>query len=486
VALAGPSRRARRRGSGGRLAAACAVAVTACSDSAIVLRPVIDVPTDDQEATATDLDEISLQVAHAGSTRDLVSQTFRQGQALEMPDVPFGDDLVIHMAGFVGSSTVAYGRTCQIAVTADTLPTPHLFFSRTVKFANLDIAPVPRTGGLGVAYLGGALLVGGTSSSGAVLDVEHFDPLTNELHVIGSVRQRDRAVQALIGTSPPRVVVVGGLSDGDGAKFVEVLDEQRIERFDITDMARVDLTATALTDGRVMVIGGNPSGQAPLGEIDEIVSDNASFDVRKLGTALKTPRSRHTATRLGDDVGAAVLIAGGVDAIGAPVATAELFKPLSEELADPDKFKPTMNVPRSGHVAALMPDGSVLFIGGVDAAGNPVNMLELFSVDGGFIPAGEMPEGAGLIDFAATTLPDGRILLTGGRSAAGATAQNTAYIVRLNPLDGTVDIVAADRLALARAGHQALLLCDGTVLISGGTAAQLPAERYNPPPESRR
>jgi hypothetical protein len=117
-----------------------------------------------------------------------------------------------------------------------------------------------------------------------------------------------------------------------------------------------------------------------------------------------------------------------------------------------------MIVPRSEHTAMLMPDGSVLFIGGFDTLGNPVATLELFSVDGGFAMAGTLPDGAGLLDFTASTLPDG----------------------------GAVDVVATDRLAVARAGHQAVVLCDGSVLISGGTTVPLPAERYNPPPDGRR
>jgi hypothetical protein len=133
-----------------------------------------------------------------------------------------------------------------------------------------------------------------------------------------------------------------------------------------------------------------------------------------------------------------------------------------------------------------MPDGSVLFIGGIGGAlRQPVATLELFSVDAGFVAVGELPRGAGLVDFAATTLPDGRILLTGGRETVGGSAVTNAYIVRLN-FNQTVDVVSTDHLAVARAGHQAVALCDGTILISGGTAVRLPAERYNPPPDGRR
>lgn len=453
----------------------------------MVVVPVIDTPVDDADATATPLDGVTLTVARAGSDRELVSQTFVRGEPIEVPGVPFGDDLVLHMSGFVGASNVAYGRTCAVAVSRDGAPpAPHLFFSRTVKFASLGIAPVPRLGGLGIGYLGAGLLVGGRDGSGEPVPVvERFDPVTGQLTVLGSVTQRLGAVQALVGISPPRVVVVGGAAGSAGSRFVEVVDDRGVDRLEFTEMARTDLTATALTDGRVMVIGGRAPGQPPSGDIDEIAVVNSAIEVRKLAASLARPRSGHSATRLGDDVGAPVLIAGGIDAAGAAVDTAELFKPLSEELA-PAVVPRIMTAPRHRHAAALMPDGSVLIIGGLDAVGLPVTTLELFSVDAGFTAVGALPASAGVIDFEATTLPDGRILLTGGRAAGDAPPVSNAYIARLDPLNGRVDVVATDRLAIARAGHQALVLCDGSVLISGGTAGQFPAERYNPPPAGRR
>lgn len=479
------------------LAAAAASTLLACKDDGTTtVEPVIDVPAaDDVDATAAPLDSITLTVAHALSNNDLVSQTFSHGQSLVVPEVPFGDDLVIHMSGFVGQSSVAYGRTCATEVDAgQPVPEPHLFFSRSVKFATTTIAPVPRIGGLGISYLGTALLVGGSDGTNPVNIVERFDPVTGLLGQVGSVSPRAQSVQALIGTSPPRVVLIGGMSlaaatSMTGAKFVEVFDDQHIDRLDIPDMGRVGLTATALVDGRVIVIGGlpPPSG-TPIGDINEVAQTDASVEERKLNATLAFPRSGHTATRLGDDVGAPVLIAGGIGTDGNPVPSPELFKPLSEELANPAMFAAEhMVVPRSGHTATLMPDGSVLFIGGLDVNHAPISTLELFSIDAGFTAVdASIPDGAGLVDFTATTLPDGRVLLAGGRATVGGPAVDTAYIVRLNSLDGMVDIVATDHLAIARAGHQALLLCDGTVLLSGGTPGQFPAERYNPPPAGRR
>ena len=466
---------------------AVGLAVAACGEEATVVTPVIDTPTDDIDATASPLDQISLTVGHAHNPLDLTGHQFTRGEPLELSGVAFGDDLVIHMTGLVGASKIAYGRTCTIAVSPGAEPPqPHLFFSRSVKFASLDIAPVPRTGGLGIPYLGGALLVGGSGGGGLVSSVERFDPLTGQLTTMGSVMPRDRAVHALIGTSPSRAVVIGGTFKDEGAKFIEVLDERRIDQYEFSEMARIDLTATSLTDGRVIVMGGNAPGAPPSGEIDEIALIDGSPQVRKLAAKLAHPRGGHSATRLGEDVGAPVLIAGGLDPNHVPIGTAELFKPLSEELANPATFAPTMIVPRRGHTASLMPDGSVLIIGGVDGLGQPVRKLELFSVDAGFVDVGDLPAGAGGIDFAATTLPDGRILITGGRLTPVSQPLNSAYIARLDPLDGSVDVVATDHLAIARAQHQALALCDGTILVSGGTPAQFPAERYNPPSDGRR
>jgi hypothetical protein len=235
------------------------------------------------------------------------------------------------------------------------------------------------------------------------------------------------------------------------------------------------------------VIGGRDVGTGmPSDQLAEVTVSNGTPVVNRLRAVLAKPRHQHTATRLADAVGASVLVAGGLDAAGSPIAQAELYKPLSESFSDPMSFNRAMNVPRSRHQAVRLPDGSVLFIGGIDATGTPIDRLELFSLDAGFTEVGTLPANAGLIDFTATALPDGRVLLTGGRQVIDGPPTNNAFIIGLDQLDGTVDIVPTDRLAVSRAGHQATMLCDGTVLISGGTPEQQNYERYNPPSAGRR
>jgi hypothetical protein len=480
--------------------------VAGCADNTITVSPIIDVPANDS-ASAFPLDQLVLSVAEAGSSTDLVSQTFAKGSQVSLPGVPFGDGLVIHMTGKVGSSEIAYGRTCGISISAvgTTPASPHLFFAREVKFADLDLTlqPEARQNGTAITDVDGAGLILGGVTPGTMTpngEIERFDPQTGELRLLASppeVTPRSGAVAAQLGTGgDTRIALIGGAdSNGNDATFIELVEPdaptgRRVERVDDAQMARTSLTATALTDGRVIAIGGLATG-VPSNAVDEVTIANGTATVRVLRAMLSFPRSGHTATRLGDDVGAPVLVAGGLDSGGMPIATSELFKPLSEDISP--TFKPLMQYPRSGHQAVRMPDGSVLIIGGTgyfDPVNQPTMLgpvpnLELFTLDAGFTDVGKLPTNAGLTGFAATPLPDGRVLLTGGVTAGGMVT-NTAFIARLDPIDGSVDVVATDHMSVPRAGHSATLLCDGTIFISGGTTDPAPAERYNPPALDRR
>jgi hypothetical protein len=490
--------------------------LAACTDNTVVVVPVIDIPVNDT-AQAIALDSITLSVAHARTNDDIASATFSHGDVLELSNVPFGEDLVVHMVGRIGTSDFAYGRTCEFSVRPDArVPSPHLFFSRMVRFGQLTQQPLPRFGGLAMRYRDGAgLLIGGEypdemGNRLALTQIERFDPNTGTYDNLHDIERRYDAAIALVGLGPDsRMVIIGGVdpNTGVGADFVEVIEaerntERQYEKFFEPTMARTQLTATTLSDGRAVVIGGftlpdpkTMTAGAPSDVVAEVSVDTGTTAVGLLRAKLAHPRYAHTATRLTDELGAAVLVAGGLDAAAKPIAQAELFKPLAEDFSS--QFTAQMIVPRWQHQAVRLPDGSVLFIGGLTI--NPVtqqpevvDQLELFSpLDGRFIAVGtlsaEAPT-AGRIGMSATVLPDGRILLTGGKRTNMIDAQpvNNAFIARLDPLDGTVDIVATDPLKVPRTNHQATLLCDGTVLISGGVNGQASYERYNPPALGRR
>jgi hypothetical protein len=454
--------------------------VAACDDGAVRIEPVFDLPTD-EDARPSGLDTLVLSISHAGSEQDLTSRSFKPGEQIELDEVAFDDALVVHLSGQVAGTPAAYGRTCTFAVTPDgPPPRPHLWFARSVRFASLDVVPREHAGGIAMEDAGGVVLVGGDDST-----IERFDPMTGTLATLGQLVPRRGAVAARLGTpGAQRIAILGGDADGGFLDLVDPGDRAaRVERIEDTRLARSALTATSLTDGRVIVVGGRSEG-AVSDELLELTADGAATVIRVARAKLAFPRAEHTATRLGDDVGAPVLLVGGTGASNV-VAVAELWKPLSGELANPATFAPAMVVPRRDHRAELMPDGSVLVIGGIDANGAPVHTLERFVIDAGFIVVGDLPPVAGVIDATTTRLPDGRILITGGRLTIDGPPVDTALIARLDVVNGSVDVVQTDRLAAARANHVAVPLCDGTVWISGGSASPL-AERYNPPPIGRR
>jgi hypothetical protein len=473
------------------LAAALLVAA-ACGDEAVV-RPVIDTPPPGAPAYPfDDLDALELSIARAGESAPLAAKRVGRNEVPSLPTVGFGDDLVLHLSGTRGGVELAYGRSCAFAVRGgEPPPAPHLFFGRIVKWAT-GPAPAERGRTGGVAYTapdGSAVFLGG---EGGEVAVERFVPAEATFVTAGESAARRGSVVAPLGDGS--ALRVGGvIDDAQGpVAFFELVSPLRgaIDTVADEQLRLVDHAAATLVDGSVVVIGGRAPGATGLettGAAFALRRGDAGVPepARRLAATLAVPRAGHTLTRLGDEVGAAVLVVGGRDAGGRAVGVAELYEPLRETFA---AFRPEMVHPRSGHRAVLLPDGSVLVVGGVDGDGRPVDAIELYlPLVGLFLHAGAIPAGAGVTELTATPLPDGRVLLAGGRDRDGQ-AVATTTIARLDPVDGTVDLSRTDSLAVPRAGHAAALLCDGTVLLVGGSdAAGAPgSERYNPPSVGRR
>lgn len=151
------------------------------------------------------------------------------------------------------------------------------------------------------------------------------------------------------GTTPTAIFV--------GAAIVRF----RGDRFDtLTGDGRGDAAATSLPDGRIAVLGGTPA------TTDALVIDAAAGTVGVVGGALSTVRIHPAvaATRRH------VVVAGGTDASGAPIASADVLD--ARTLA---RIATLPILPRSGGFAVALPNDQVLLGGGAPAAA----ALELFT-----------------------------------------------------------------------------------------------------------
>ena len=127
-----------------------------------------------------------------------------------------------------------------------------------------------------------------------------------------------------------------------------------------------------------------------------------------------------------------MLVAGGTALNGnGPRASAELYDPATGTW----KLTGSMNAPRAGHTATLLPDGTVMVAGGCGSFefsgcnGNfpALASAEFFNTEhGNWSSAPSMTRPRVFAD--ATLLPDGNLLMTGGDPSYGAPATTAAEL----------------------------------------------------------
>jgi hypothetical protein len=161
-----------------------------------------------------------------------------------------------------------------------------------------------------------------------------------------------------------------------------------------------------------------------------------------------------------------VLVTGGEDASGNPVATAELFDPTT------GMFTPTgsMSVARAEHMATLLTNGAVLVTGGISSSGVNTTFTataELFDpAIGAFALTGSMESPREL--HTATRLGDGKVLVIGGDNANSDLSTAELF----DPVTGT--FTPAGNMEIERSHHTATLLVNGEVLVTGGRNSDTP------------
>jgi hypothetical protein len=203
---------------------------------------------------------------------------------------------------------------------------------------------------------GKVLITGGHDLHTALQIAEIYDPVSGIFTRVGDMG-KPRAGHFAPLLANGKVLISGG-----GVADVELFDPSTnaFTPAGKTSSAQVG-AATLLADGRVLISGeanSDFSGPAPAE-----VYDPATGKFTPTGT-MATLRLAYTTTLLSDGT---VLIAGGmiVDRNLRPVvASSEIYNPVTGAF-NPG---PTMRQPQYQQTATLMPDGSVLLVGGRDSS----------------------------------------------------------------------------------------------------------------------
>ncbi len=236
--------------------------------------------------------------------------------------------------------------------------------------------------------------------------------------------------------------------------------------------------ATLLPGGQVLVAGGcGGEDFLEVGQPDAELYDPA----RKSFTTtahMESPRCHHTATLLPNGK---VLVVGGFSAEWDGPASASNSAELYDAKTGTFSLAGNMMQARAAHTSTLLPNGKVLIAGGATVGGwgfpfysDASAGAEIFDqATNAFAGTGAM--GTARFGHTATLLPNGKVLITGGFASAQVNQQATSLASSevYDPLTGTFS--PAGNMIVARGGHTATLLQDGTLLVTGGFATVGPS-----------
>ena len=264
-------------------------------------------------------------------------------------------------------------------------------------------ATVLQDGRVLLAGGGGTECCGGPGSR----FVEVWDPEKRAWKNSGRLLQ-PRFQHRAVGIGDGRVVVIGGTRTvGDPVVSLATIElwDPKTEHWSFGEpmsVSRYLHTATGLKDGRVLVAGGY-STSAPAGLLNGSEVFDPTTGHWKPLKPMQQKRAKHEAVALHD--GRVLVVAG--DAHG----TSEVWDPTTEQWSAAGRLK----VNRYSFSATALGNGDVLVAGGYEEKRNgvPVVAIELWDHKTSlWRPVGNLLRGR--VCHTATLLPDGRVMFVGG------------------------------------------------------------------------
>jgi hypothetical protein len=277
-----------------------------------------------------------------------------------------------------------------------------------------------------------------------------FTAITGKMNV-----DHDSHTATLLNTG--KVLISGGTDvyNNNAALATAELFDPATGMFTLTgslSVARTGHNATLLSDGKVLITGGNTL-------VAELFDPGTGMFTPTTGKMV-TARTEDTATLLPNGK---VLITGGL-AANAALATAEVYDPTTQTFS---ATAGTMAVARNFHSATLLtsgPNSGKVLVAGGNSKNAVAELYDpaigTFSITGTMLSTRQRQT--------ATLLSDGTVLMAGG-SELDANVDILGAAEIFDPNTGT--FTGTGGLLTPRIVHTATLLKDGTVLVTGGLNA---------------
>ncbi len=342
----------------------------------------------------------------------------------------------------------------------------------------------------------GQVLIAGGSQIAGTLDVaEIYDPSNGTFTATAGAMSQARHHHTSTLLADNTVLVAGG-DNGGGLLIATALISAELydpatNKFTspgVMFSPRTWHTATKLQDGKVLIAGGSPAVDSmidpttgtgtglPIGALPSAeLYDAKSKQFSGNPGAMNDARTEHTAafiTGCGCSDDNQVLLAGGVDASGTTLTSAELFKESDNSFT----VTGSMNVARHNHTATTLNDGRVLITGGVDNSLTVLSSAEIFDPKSGvFTPT--FPMNRARAFHSAQILDNGQVLIAGGGLLPDGTFDMTAEV--FNPATGKFTLTARpmndERFELTATAIKSGVLVAGGGLLENPTGILVPS-----------